>query len=423
VSKKNLIFYFLIPVAVQSIILIVILLLTPNYPIGTDFEKAYYPLAKSILNGEGYHIDGRFNAQYPPGYPLILIFPHILSRMLNIGILPVIRFINIILLSSSVLILFNLAKFEFGEKVALLSAYLWMIYPFDLWLLRCGYSEIPFIVFILLSLFFTIKMIRKPSKKYSFLVGLFSGISTLIRPIAMLWFLIPCLSIFFLIKIDIRKRLLLIFLIVLVFIGILLPWEIYVYKNTGDLVVVSKEGWTSIVYGITFGAGFNENIPGKLPISHDIHDFMVKTREFDLSLRPLGKMLSQPENLIPYLKSEFLKNPFLFIKLFLYKLTRAWYGTEEMWYEKYILIIQGPLFVLFMFGSIISLRYLFKKRYIFYILLSHIIYFWVMTTIALSILRIMIPAMPIVLIFVIISIIFLLNKKSLVSNEVDKGFK
>lgn len=419
-SKKNLVFYFLIPVIIQSVILIVILLLTPNYPIGTDFEKAYYPLTKSILNGDGYRIDGRFNAQYPPGYPLILIFPHILSKIFDINILIIVRILNIFILSSTVLILFYLVRNEFGDKVAFLSAYLWMVYPFSLWLLRCGYSEIPFFVFILLALFFTIRIIKKPLIEYSFLIGLLLGISTLIRPITMLWFLIPSFSILYLKNIGIRKKLLLIVIIVITFIMILLPWEIYVYKNTNDFVIVSKEGWTSIVYGISFGAKVKENIPGKTPIPIDIKDFMTKTKELDVSLRQLGEMLAQPENLIPYLKVEFFKNPFLFIKLFLYKFIRVWFGTEEMWYEKYILLIQVPLFILFVLGSIISLKYFFEKKRILYILLFHIVYFWLMTTIALSIIRIMIPAIPVVLIFVSIAILFFKDKKFITNSKILK---
>ncbi|MGQ9706905.1 MAG: glycosyltransferase family 39 protein [bacterium] len=408
--------YFLIPILVQSIILIILILLTPDYPIGTDFEKAYYPLAKSIMNGNGYCVSGKFNAQYPPGYPLFLILPHILSNIFNVDILLVIRILNIIILSSSVFILFRLVDFGFGKKVGFLTAYLWMIYPFSLWLLRCGYSEIPFVVLILLALFFTIKIAREDLVRYSFLIGLMLGISTLFRPIALLWFLIPTGSILFLRKINIMRRLLLIAIIIFTFIIILIPWEIYVYKNTGDLVIVSKEGWTSIVYGITFGVKNIENIKGRIPVPEDILNFMRNTRELDISLRIQGEMLANPENLIPYLRSEFLKNPSFFIKLFFYKLVRVWFATEEMWYEKYILIIQVPLFILFVIGFIISLKYFSNIKKIIFIFLSYIIYFWIMTTIALSILRIMLPSFPIVLIFVSIASIYLFNRDLIIRN-------
>ncbi len=50
------------------------------------------------------------------------------------------------------------------------------------------------------------------------------------------------------------------------------------------------------------------------------------------------------------------------------------------------------------------------------ILLLHIIYFWIMTTIALSILRLMVPAMPVVVLFSSVFIVFIFRRKDIIYN-------
>jgi hypothetical protein len=81
------------------------------------------------------------------------------------------------------------------------------------------------------------------------------------------------------------------------------------------------------------------------------------------------------------------------------KAARSWYGTDAMTHELPIAAIQIIYLLFIVLGVRIAWRRFPKNRLIVCALLGVALYFWGMTVLVLSILRYMVPAMGLLLIF------------------------
>jgi hypothetical protein len=103
------------------------------------------------------------------------------------------------------------------------------------------------------------------------------------------------------------------------------------------------------------------------------------------------------------LKSE----PVALVKLGLMKAVRAWYGTDTGRFEFQILLVQIPYLLLSIIGMIYAFQQGGMMRESAFIILLVVLYFWLMTIIALSIVRYMVPAMGLLFVFAPPPVVFL----------------
>lgn len=210
----------------------------------SDFTSSYEPLARNLLLGNGYSVDGsNFYTYYPPGFPLIIAGQFWIARVFSLSESIVNLATNVFLVSFTITIFFHLTSKITTKKSALITTGLLMTYPFLLWLTKQPNSEIPFITFLFLSfsVFLSASLWKKKTTPWFLLSGLLLGISILIRPIAVFFPPVFVVSIFILFSESTTKRKLITSLIFTF--GVLLvvlPWEAVVFNKAGKVVLISE---------------------------------------------------------------------------------------------------------------------------------------------------------------------------------------
>lgn len=416
-NKLLLIFIFLTSLIASWLFLVLLRNVGPSQQLvpGTDYLTFYEPVANNILQGKGVTIGGELGLRYPPGYPVILAIIFGLSHLLGIDKLGLIVVFNVLMAAGATCFLFLIVNSIFNKKIALISSFLWLSYPFWLWFLKNPNTEVPFILLLYSGVWLYLSAIKKERIGLIFLSGIILGLASLIRPIAFLLPFLLAISVFYLLKESARSQRFIAALIFLIgSIMAVLPWEGYVLAKTGQIIPLSGSGPTAIVDGLTFavkpGAGGDQAV-----FSNDIMVLMERAKTENLtSLSEISRFLFQ----------EFTKRPLALMKLIGWKMVRSWYATSQMWWETKILLLQLIYLIPGLFGIFYLVRKCKDKIREIIFLLSIVFYFWLMTVLALSILRYMVPAMGIVMIFSAIVVdILTIRLSENIRNEKNLYFK
>lgn len=390
-KRLSLIFIFLTSILIQSLFLS----LLPNprqRNQSSDYIRFYEPVAQNILSGRGVvDAEGNLATRYPPGYPMILSIIFSLSDCTGTDRLELLAAFNVLITAVSCLLIFLIAELIFNPRIGLISSLIWITYPFNLWLIKQPNSEVPFILLLYLGIWILIFAIQKRYLALTFIAGSIFALAALVRPAGIGLGFLFALALLFHRELPQWRR---IFYAVLLSLGCLitiLPWEIHVLSLTGHFVPLSTGGPPSIIDGLTFavkpGAGGD-----RASVPKDVMALMARIADNQANLNTTASIFD-------YLVQELKARPAPVLKLVALKLGRSWYGTDEMWYEKYVLVIQALYLTAGIIGIALGIRiYRDRLQYIL-LLLFTVFYFWGMTTLVLSILRYMVPAMGLMIIF------------------------
>ena len=288
-----------------------------------------------------------------------------------------------------------LAQSVWGPLPALISALIWMTYPFALWLTKQQGSEIPFLVVFYggVYLFWRALLCKTRSWPVYFLSGLLVGFSMLIRPIAIGVVIVMSVILWVVGReIAARFRLFLVMMLLLGSLVTVLPWEVWVYSMTSRVVMLSTGGAPSIRDGLTFAVaskGYRQEIKVPEDVAALMRDILVhsdETRSLDGAVSVLTETLRT--------------QPLTVAKLFTLKAARSWYGIDSGRFEIPIMLIQTAYLVLVLWGSGAAWRRGGITKQLAMSIWFLVLYFWGTTILALSILRYMVPAIG--LLFVLI---------------------
>jgi len=370
----------------------------------SDYVQCYAPITENIIQGKSAIINNQY-VRCAIGYPLILTPIFLLADFADVSRFSLLIFFNVIFAALTSVILFLLVKSIFNKNIALISSFLWMSYPLNLWFIKNAHTEIPFILILLLALLLFVNFFIGAGKKYYILLaGALLGFASLVRPIGLLISLILAILIFIALhNISIKKKFILLLLLILGNVMIIAPWEYYVFLKNGNFAPISDGGPEGFRYGFTFGTRTGDG-GDTFKGPQDVIDVMNNINSVKINNnKSYGEILS-------ILGNEAVKSPVAFMKLMVIKAVRSWYGTSELWLENKILLIQLPYLILGIMGIIFGFKfYKDTMRYII-IFLSIIAYFWFMTTATLSIIRYMVPVMPLVIIFSALAIYTIVQK-------------
>jgi hypothetical protein len=180
----------------------------------------------------------------------------------------------------------------------------------------------------------------------------------------------------------------------------LFPWTIYTLSKAGSFVPVSDVGKDSVVLSIILleNPGGDE---GKLNLSDDVLALIQRLKNEDTS---------SGIKILNFFSKELITNPLTVFELIWLKLSRAWYATSKIWWEKEILTVQ----ILYLIASIIGIIYAIRtwkdkiNNIIF--LLAVVLYFWAITALSVSIMRYMVPAMGLIVIFSAVTVGLAIDK-------------
>ncbi len=273
-----------------------------------------------------------------------------------------------------------------GMRGGWLSALFFMTYPFVLWLTKQPNSEIPYMVVFYASLYlFWLGMHKQKKPGWLLLIsGILAGFAMLIRPIAIGMGLI--LFVILLIIDTKRPMILRFFLGLAILFGsflAILPWEVWAYQHTNQVVLLSTGSVPSIRDGLTFAVetkNYRQNIAIPADVVHLQNEFVAENASMNSVREVIGTI-----------KKHLIQEPLPVIKLFLIKSARSWYGTDSGNMESTIIAIQLVYLVVILFSTVFVWHNRSTLPGLLLFVWGFVFYFWLMTTMVLSILRYMVP--------------------------------
>lgn len=218
IFKEN---WVLIIILVIAIFLRLSFLFLLNPPLIWIDSSDYHQAAVSLIQGNGYSLEaGVPFANREPGYSLFFLAP--IYFLFGQSIFAV-QIIQIILSLIIIWLIFRLAKKYFSQKAAVIAALFFAFYPPLIAYSNEILTEIPFTFLLILTIFLIIKAFENDSLKLFILSGIFLGIATLTRFIAVFLpiFLLPF---FYFFSKDWRKTIKYFLSITIVLIIFIFPW-------------------------------------------------------------------------------------------------------------------------------------------------------------------------------------------------------
>jgi len=411
-TLKHFIFIFLV---VISIVLLFWTILPGGWSEqgASDYRSFYKPVALNLLAGKGLVTNnGDPAVRYPPGFPLILAGLFGLSEWTGTPKHWWLQGFTLLAIGLTCVFLYGLVLMVLGERIALITAILWMTYFANLWLTKQPNSEIAFLpVFYGALLLFGGMLWRGWTSPWvSLSVGALIGFASLIRPIAiLLGILLAGLLIALRWKNDWKRYTMLTMFLLIGNIIVVMPWELWAWSRTGRWIPLSTGGAVSVRDGLTCALvtkGYRRPLKVPSAMQEVVIRAVKEWRE--------GR-LETIDDILAFLKGQMKENPLGVLQLFWWKMKRAWYGTDaQRSEEKWILVIQVPYLLLALIGSLILWYKGSKYREWLFLTLLVVIYFLGMTIMVLSILRYMVPAMGLLFPSIASLLDYTLNKFRLV---------
>ena len=359
---------------------------------GTDYENFYEPVARRVLEGRGIvYTDGTPAARYPPGYPLTVAAILAAAAQLNVSEAVVFRAAAMAAIGCVALLIYAIARTVWSPGPAIGAALIWITYPAVLWLTAQRSSELVFAVFLYSSFaaFWIARQHPAHAGRFALLAGLFAGAAMLTRPIAI------GLGVLLAARLLTGRdesasgvgasRWRLAGVLMLGTSLVVLPWEVWLYSRTGQIVPLSTNGAASARDGLTFGIsakGFRQGVA----VPDDVADVMRNVRAQYRHLHSAGEIGG-------LLVGELRERPLAVIKLFLIKAGRAWYATDAQRFESPLALLQAFYLALIAWATWVAWRSGPLARRLVVDVWLLVVYFWAMTTLTLSIARYMVPAM------------------------------
>jgi len=374
----------------------------------SDYRLIYEPIARNIVEGRGYtHPRGISAIRYAPGYPFVLAGFFKLAQLVNISENTLLSLLILLCMCLTSVFIFVIANSAWGLAGSIASL-LWMTYPFALWLAKQPNSEIPFMLFLYGGVCLFLYCVLKKNDRFFFyfIAGVLIGCAMLIRPIAIGLGIVMAAALLVLRR-DMGPRLkaLSVSAVLLGNAAAILPWEIWVYSKTDQVVMISSTGGSAMHGGLVFGVELRDFRQGiKLPED-------VKALMQDLHAR--GDEMSSIPGIAQVLMEEAQVRPLAVAKLAGLKLARSWYATDSNRFETQIMLIQIPYLFLIVFGTWCAWKQGGGARELTICVWLIVLYFWGMTFLVVSLLRYTAPVVG--LLFLLVPALFLSGKGNTIS--------
>jgi 4-amino-4-deoxy-L-arabinose transferase-like glycosyltransferase len=352
-----------------------------------DYTAYYEPVARNLVNNHSFVLpDATLAIRYPPGFPSLLAFAFAVSSLTAIPEAAVLSMLILLAMGSSSVLIYMFAKSVWGPVPGLIAALAWISNPFALWLTKQPNSEVPFLVMFYTAIYlFWRNLLTKNVAWYDYLwSGVLLGVTSLIRPIAIgAVFILSAALLLLATHMKIRSRLLLIGVMLAGNVAAVLPWQLWVYHETGKIIILSTGGLPSIREGLTYAVDLDGyRVTSKIP--EDVLALMqdVNSR----STASFGEILS-------VLIQQIEERPQALAKLLTMKAARSWYGTDSGRYESGIMLLQSLFLLSVLWCSVVCWRQGGVAKNLAIVVWALVFYFWAMTILVFSIVRYMVPAL------------------------------
>ena len=364
----------------------------------TDDPKVYDNIARGLIQGEGYHEEGK-RAFRPPGYPYFLAA---LYTLFGAHPLPV-ELVQTVLAVITCLLIYLLGKRLANERTGLIAAGLFAAYPQFIRYAGNLYVETLFIFLFLVVLVLLFDIVQKPSYPKSMIAGFCLGLSALVREVSLFILLPILLWAILMMRGSSEKRqwgkMLSLFLVF--FVLAISPWTLRNYLLFHSFIPISTSGGFNFYLGNNPQAtgGYNSESDAEIKWLYPITD---ETPEELLALEIEAAKTGYKKGI-----DFILQNPGQFFQLALKKFVLLWrpptYNFDfrdnfnETIFRIFWLINYLALLILALFGMWISIKNFWREWILFHLILFsvtglHVIVF--------SDTRYRLPLMPLLIVFV-----------------------
>ena len=254
---------------ISTIIIVALIIRIPIiHFLGDDHLQNEWLILVSNLTNHGEFAFRSFGDFYVPNLYMPPLYPWFLYIFKLIGLnnenyVNLILYLQAVLASISLVTFYLICKKFFPVKLSILLTTLLCFFPSYLYACSQISSITLYIFLIILFLYFLINVSKESNYKYSFYVGLISGLSILLRGEFILLFIFSLIYLFFSYKnVKLKKIVLILFVALLV----LSP---YLYRNITELNTFSIT--KSIGFNLWKGNNPNSSVEGDLKRFVDEH--------------------------------------------------------------------------------------------------------------------------------------------------------
>jgi len=370
-----------------------------------DYSSFYRPVADSLVAGKGATINSHPATRYPVGFPLLVAVSLGTVRVFSLPDAYAEAALPLASLAVSSVILFAAAELLHGTAWALLSYFLWICCPWVLYLSAKPLSDLPFCCFLFAATYFLFSLFKagKLSASAALLTGLLIGASMLVRPIGMfIGFISVVLLLLLTHKPPLRARVMIASLILVGIAIPVLPWEMWLYQGTHEVVLLSTGSTPSIRDGLAFASSGSNASGTNSHFKMYRHEIAVPFRAQEVSTDARNGYLSLTSGraILQFLSEEVHRNMLGVTELYLVKAARSWYGSDSQSADSRVLRLQLGFLAISSIGLWGTWRMGGYRSACTVLCLVFVLYFWAMTILVLSILRYMVPAMGLLFLLV-----------------------
>jgi 4-amino-4-deoxy-L-arabinose transferase-like glycosyltransferase len=304
-----------------------------------DYLTYYQPVAQRLLDGVGLREEsGALAAHYPPGFSILLAGVFGVARLTGMNEELALDIFILICTALSVTLVYMIALRVFGNRTALLAGLLWLTYPFSLWLTKQPNSETPFLVLLLATIYSFVSFRQEEPELRStgwpaLRTGLLAGLTSLVRPVAVVLSVVLATVLLYSRR-DLRtkQRLRAAALLLAGNLLAVMPWEFWVWQDSGQWIVLARSSSNSLMDGMTFAA-HPKGSGVLLPVRPNVRELMLRADADHERVETLG-------GIARFLWKEARRDPATVLEFLFLKARRIWYGTHGQWLETFSACVQ-----------------------------------------------------------------------------------
>jgi hypothetical protein len=366
-------------------------------PPGMDYWNFYKPVAESIFAGRGIVMPtGAFAYRYPPGYSTLLATIWYFADWIGVSRGLLADFVLTLLNAATAVLLAWFASHFLNKTWSILIGILWAANPLALALIPGLYSEVPYTTILTgaMACFWVYTCGPKIRNFGLVLSGGLMGLAMLFRPAGLFMPLVLAMFVLSYVSKPLKQRLAGAGVFLIAVLAAIMPWEIEIYRHTGEILPLSSGGLPSMIDGLSRPKSSDmKKMPPPLPA--DVDAFVA-----DLRQKKQAKELNSTKDVATWLVDQTMQRPTAVIKVIGYKLMRSWYGTDTRRNETAILLTQLSLLSLSLVGGVRMWRCGGSRRELVVFVLILILTTWFMTILVESLVRYMVPVMGLLFLLV-----------------------
>lgn len=362
-----------------------------------DYQNYYKPAGQALAEGDEFTTPaGSPAVRYPPGFPVLIAGLFLLEDVSGLAYDTLLSACLLLCGGITAALVFKTADLLWGSFWALLVALVWITYPIALWSAKQPNSEVPFMAVFCISFYVFLRAyLQKDTRPWPYVIaGVGAGVAMLIRPAAIAVGVLMSLMLMWRLRDQLMAgRLKLAGALLVGNIVIVAPWQVWVSRETNQFVLLSTGSVPSVLDGLTFAVVNPESKREEIALPSEVEavqNDILKAEKRPESFGDIGTILF----------TQLKERPGGVLQLLLIKIARSWYGTDSMRLDHYILVLQLGYLALIGGAAWITFRRDNPARAALLPILVLTLYFWGMTTLVLSTVRYMLPALA--LLFVLL---------------------